>query len=308
MARVDSQVVLDLHGARAVEGVDIDALESFLEHLRGALREFYRAQQGDLIARKGGRPAAKEVAASAFRLVSFRTGSGIAELAPSLPRAGVELELDDTGEPLSMTTLRGLMAAVDEGRELPDPVWDELSSARRAIGDDGRFGVCLPNGTGRTITIDQARLSTLKRRDSPDMEQPLQITGRLHMIEADPPNRRVGVRAQDGVDWTCTYPDHLHPLVTQLIERLVRISGTGRRMTPATGRCRIEGLQTIPEFTQDALFSDEPHSLEELQREQGIVEPQGLDALVAEPAIDQSDREADERFLEAVLSDVLPRQ
>jgi hypothetical protein len=93
-----SNVVLDLHGARAREGVDIDALESFLSHLRAALREYWRAGQGE-IPRKGGRPAAREAAASAFRLVEFHTGSGIATLAPTTASDvdGGDLPLDDRG-------------------------------------------------------------------------------------------------------------------------------------------------------------------------------------------------------------------
>jgi len=39
-----SRVVLDLHGARAPRGVDIDALESFLANFRTAVREYARAR------------------------------------------------------------------------------------------------------------------------------------------------------------------------------------------------------------------------------------------------------------------------
>lgn len=60
-----SRVVLDLHGARARKGVDIDALEAFLAHFRSALREYARAGEG-ATARKGGRPFARETAAAAF--------------------------------------------------------------------------------------------------------------------------------------------------------------------------------------------------------------------------------------------------
>jgi hypothetical protein len=303
MAKVDSKVVLDLHGARAIQGVDIDALETFLEHFRAALREFYRAGQAGAISRKGGRPHAKDAAASAFRLVRFRTGSGIAELAPSLPRPDDELALADTGEELSMTTLRQLMAAVHEERPLPDPVWEELSSARRAMGEDGSFGVRLRQEQRRKLLIDEARLQRLKPSDVQSVDSPVRIIGRLHMIEADPPNRRVGVRAQDGVDWTCSYPDRLHPLVTQLVERLVRLDGIGRRMSAATGRCQVEDLEAIPEYSQDALFSDDPPSVARLQADQGIDRPQGLESLVG---ADWNDEEADDRFLEAVLSDVTP--
>ncbi len=293
-----SRVVLDLHGERARRGVDIDALETFLVHFRSALREYERASQG-AIARKGGRSFAREAAASAFRLVKFRTGSGIAELEPSIAGddARPDMMLDDTGEALAVTTLGGLLGAVDAEERLPDPVVEALGSARRAMGDDGSFGVKI-TGKRRVerVLIDATRMRRLQRPEPDSTEMPVSVTGRLHMIEANPPNRRVGVRAQDGINWTCTYPDHLHPVVTKLIERLVRLSGTGRRLTAATGRLDIERLDPIPEQAQDALFSRETVPEAQLRVEQEIEKPQGLRALVDEH---WEDDDAARRFLEA---------
>jgi hypothetical protein len=295
-----SKIVLELHGARARKGVDIDALESFIENFRAALREYFRAGHGD-IAKRGGHPSARDAAAAAFRLVEFRTGSGIATLEPTLPGDGdVDgLALDDTGETLAVTTLRGLLDAIDSGERLPDPVVEALGSARRAIGDDGSFGVELggeaDNRPPAKVVIDEDLVKRLQRPADDTQDATIRVTGRMHMIEVDPPNRRVGIRAQDGIDWTCSYPDEMHALVTTLIERLVVIEGTGRRVTPATGRLRIE---PIPEHAQDALFTVERVGVEQLRAEQAIDHPQGLDALVDD---EWEDDEASRLFLDATL-------
>lgn len=295
-----SIVVLDLHGSRAQEGVDIDALESFLGHFRGALREYARAGQG-AISRKGGRPYARESAAAAFRLTELHAGSAIATLVPSVPgdSDGADLLLDDRSEALAVATLRGLLDAVDADERLPDSVVEALSSARRAIGDDGSFGVKITDARQiPRLLIDEERMERLQRPAPGPTDVAVSLTGRLHMIEADPPNRRVGVRAQDGVDWTCTYPDHLHTLVTTLIERLVWVTGSGRRLTAATGRLCIDGLDPIAEYPQDALFTVETIPVDQLRAEQQITQPQGLGALVDEH---WTDDEESRRFLEATL-------
>jgi hypothetical protein len=118
------------------------------------------------------------------------------------------------------------------------------------------------------------------------------------MIEVDQPGRRVGIRGQDGVDWTCAYRDDLHPLVTTLIERLVRVEGVGRRTSSATGRLAISCVELIPEHSQDPLFTVETLPVEQLLAEQAISGPQGLDALV-DP--EWEDDEESRLFLEATL-------
>lgn len=297
-----SRVILDLHGARARRGVDIDAFEAFLEHFRGALREYARAGEGT-IPRKGGRPLAREAAAAAFRLVEFHPGSGVATLAPSVSSTADSDDLlpGEPGEALAVTTLRGLLGgAVDASERLPGPVVEALGSARRAMGEDGSFGVKITGDREvPRVLFDEMSMKRLQRPSEPDTtDVAVTVTGRLHMIEADPPNRRVGIRAQDGVDWTCTYPDHLHPLVTTLIEWLVRTTGTGRRLTPTTGHLRIDRLDAIPEHAQDALFTVETIPVGQLRAEQEIEQPQGLDALVDET---WEDDEESRLFLEATL-------
>jgi hypothetical protein len=285
--------------------VDIDALETFLERLRTALREFARAGAG-AVPRKGGRPTGREAAVTAFRLVEFHTGSGIATLEPSVPTdpAALGLQLDDTGEPPSVATLRALVGALHARRKLPDPVVDALAGAQRAMGDDGSFGIAVSDG-GQIprVVIDPDRVNELRQAAAEPVDAKLTVTGRLHMIEADLPNRRVGIRAQDGTDWTCTYPDELHAVVTKLVERLVRVSGTGRRTGAVSGRFRIETLDAIEEVAQETLFTVDTIPDAQLRAEQRIDAPQGLSTLVDE---DWKDDEEGRRFLEATLGSTLP--
>jgi hypothetical protein len=213
-------------------------------------------------------------AAAAFRLVEFHTGSGIATL--ESVRVVDELGVLDAGEGLSLSTLRALLGTIEAGERMPDPILESLGRARRAIGDDGSFGVAIGGDSplSRTV-IDEQPIDRLRRPAGKGGETALRVTGRLHMIETDQPQRRIGIRAQDGVDWTCSYPDDLHRLVTTLIEQLVRVTGTGRRLTATAGRLRIEHIEAIPEHVQDVLFTDEPVPLEQLRAEQGIERLQG---------------------------------
>jgi hypothetical protein len=298
-----TRVVLDLHGARAQQGVEIDAFETFFVHFRSALREFFRAGRG-AIPRSGGRPAARDAAAAAFRLVEFRTGSAIATLEPALPGDLTAADSTlDRGEALSITTLQSLLIAIHADERLPAPVVEALGSARRAIGDDGCFGVEISGSRqAPRVVIDQERMKRLQP-GSRSEDIPTSVTGRLHMIEVDQPGRRVGIRAQDGVDWTCSYPDEMHLIITTLIERLVRVEGVGRRVTAATGRLAITRLEPIPEHTQDVLFTVATVPLEQLLTEQQIDRPQGLDALVDEH---WEDDEESRLFLEATLGSTRP--
>jgi hypothetical protein len=282
--------------------VDIDALETFFRHFRTALREYARARASE-ISHKGGRPTGRDQAATAFRLVDFRTGSGIATLDPTMsPDDDMRVPMAPGEETLSETSLRALLDDVHAERAVSAPVVAALSNARKAMGDDGNFGVTvLGDRPIPKVVIDAARIERLER--TPPTATPTQqtIAGRLHMVETDLPNRRVAVRAQDGIDWTCTYSDDLRPLVARLVERLVRITGTGRIMSSASGRLEISTIEPIVEPVQDPLFTAETIPLEELRAAQGIAGPQGLDALI-DP--EWSDDEESRRFIEATLGAV----
>jgi hypothetical protein len=179
---------------------------------------------------------------------------------------------------------------------------ESLSGARRAIGDDGSFGVQFASDPGAPrVVIDEHAVALLRQPQPETEESTFTMTGRLHLIEADPPNRRVGIRAPDGTDWTCTYSDRLHSVVTKLVEHLVRVSGTGRRLTQQTGRLQIEHLEQVVEHTQDALFTVETIPLEQLRAEQHVGGPQKLAVLVDD---EWEDDEQGRRYLDAILGDV----
>ena len=74
--------------------------------------EYDRSLRGTL-ARRGGHPDARDLAASSFRLIGFQIGSGIATLTPARPLESddANLPLDDSGEDLSLSTIVGLLSA-----------------------------------------------------------------------------------------------------------------------------------------------------------------------------------------------------
>lgn len=299
MAERDDRVVIDLHGERAQRGVELDALESFIDQFRRALREFERHERS-AIALKTGSPGAESRAATAFRLVRFRTGSGIATLEPVLPT--VEEQLDTGDEPSPNRTLRGLVDAI-ESRDVPLQVLDALEGARRAVGKDGSFGVkttSSPSSGVTRVVVDSATVAALRerQRELAEHERDLSIAGFLHLIELEDEARRVGVRTPDGVDWACTYDETLEPVVMRLLKSLVRVSGYGRRTGPASGRLNVDSIEAVPVPEQTEFFTDVPRPMNELLREQSVLAPQGLSALTDPEWGD--DAEADERFLEAL--------
>lgn len=304
MASRDPKIVLDLHGSRAARGVELDALEEFIEQFRRALREFARSQRGEMAAR-GGHPDAQDAAATAFRLVKFRTGSGVATLEPvplaDDPDGESVLGLGDVESRASLT-LRGLLDAVEGEEAVEPPVVEALASARKAIGPDGHFGIKRAGEKQRTV-IDEARIEGLRRRneDLAEEDRWLSVTGRLHFIEVDFPQRRVGVRAPDGTDWVCSYDETIKALVTTLIEKLVTVEGEGRKVSPKGGRLTVSRIEALPEYPQDELFTDEPVPLAQLRSTQGVEAPQGLAALIDPEWVDD---EAGQSYLEATLHDV----
>lgn len=86
--------------------------------------------------------------------------------------------------------------------------------------------------------------------------------------------------------------------MVNLVERLVRVNGVGRLMSPTSGRIEIETIEPIIEPVQDALFTLEPVPLESLRARQGIAGPKGLDSFI-DP--DWPDDDESRCFLEATL-------
>jgi hypothetical protein len=292
------QVVVELHGSRARAGVELDALENFIEYFRRALRDFDRQRRGEMVGR-GGHPDVRDAAATAFRVVKFRTGSGILTLEPATPPTDLDEHglLDDV-EHRATATLRELLDAVSTGDLLSPQVLEALANATRSMGDDGKFAV-KPPGRRRPVVIDESRLERLRAPSSTESTT-LSVTGRLHLIEVDEPMRRVAVKAPDGVDWSCLYPLELKPVVMGAVEKIVRVGGRGRKITPLSGRMEVERIEVVPEYPQDELFTTVAVPAAELEHRQGISAPQGLAAL-SDP--DWEDDEAAKRFLEATLGE-----
>ena len=299
MATQDQRIVLTLCGERATRGVPLDGLETFIDEFRRALREFERT----LSAREHevgrmGQPGTRSKAATGFRLVHFKTGSGIAELEP--------LELDSADEQLAPTeptsnrNLRLLLEAVRERRPMSPRVVDALDGARKALGRDGSIGVEFASQKGTTFYVDKQQIERLEAAASFESDpKEITVSGRLHLIEVEQPGK-VEIRAGDGVNWTATYEDSLKPTVLRLVDSVVRANGVGTRTAHNRGQMELRGLEVLPKFEQTDLFTREQIPTADLERQQGITRPQGLAAFQIPDWVDD---DASRDYLAMVLDE-----
>lgn len=278
VANPDHQVVLELYGEKASRGVELDSLEGFIEHFRRALREYERwttAHEEEI--GRSGQPKARTKRSTGFRLVFFKTGSGLATLEPT--EAVEEDERLVAQEPPSLRNLRSLMEAVAEARPLSPPVVQSLAGARKSLGSEGRFGTRLPHQDDEPFYVDAAAIARLEEAVQPEPEiEDLTVVGKLHLLEFEEP-MRVEVRAGNGINWACTYGSELKPLVLSLSESNVRAHGEGRKTGPKSGTMELRGIEPLPEPEQTELFTVEQVPTASLERAQGITRPQGLAAL-----------------------------
>jgi hypothetical protein len=115
----DKQITLTIKGARAQRGVSLSDFESFIDGFLAALSDYDRAGRGEAT-RKSGHPDRRAEAVTAFRLIGFQTGSGIATIEPELVAADDDqLPLADV--PLSFLTLTALAEDLHARRNVPDP-------------------------------------------------------------------------------------------------------------------------------------------------------------------------------------------
>lgn len=289
-------IVIDLHGSKARRGVDLDGLQLFLENFRRTLREFERVSSRRSPVPRTGRPDTAAGLASAFRLIRFEVGSGIATLEPAAPAAGSsQLPLPDVAS-AATANLEGLLEAIDGRGELDDSVLDALEGSRRALGDDGSFGVCVAS-RGRSV-VDAESLQRLRKQVQCLTDEPLTVSGRVHLIEIEEPSK-VAIRATDGTDWICVYRPELEPRVLGLVKQLVWARGTGARTSTGRGRMQLETIDPVPVHVQATLFSERQREATELANEQGVAGPQGL-ASTTDP--EWADDEAGDRFLSFVMA------
>lgn len=290
----DSRITLTLRGARAKRGVTLADFETFIDSFLSALRDYDRAVRGEPT-QKTGHPDKRASAVTAFRLVSFETGSGIATIEPD--GAAVEDDQIVVGDPLlAVVTLRGLVGDLAAGTALPESVVSALEKARRSVGDDGTIEIVEVARPTARITVDAALLGPrAPGRKGASSDDRQSVSGRLHLLDLEPD--RLGIRTSGGAEWMCRYPEEIEERVTGLLGRIVWVEGPGRLTTPQRGAMTIERIEPVDDVEQPALFTVVPIREEALLIRQGISAPQGLDAL-SDP---EWDDEADGAYLAAML-------
>ena len=288
-----TQITLRLEGSRAELGVSLSDFESFIDSFLGALRDFDRDRR-EAPTRKSGRPERRAEAVTAFRLVRFEPGSGIATIEPELVSIHEQEQLPLEEIPLSLENLLAMADEIDAGAVLPEPVTDALAKACRAFGADGSIAIHLP-GRPRPTVIDMARLGHGAPIGSEPEREVRSVSGRLHLLDVEPD--KLAIRTSSGVDWTCRYPERLEPKVKQLVDKLVWVEGPGRRVSSLRGTMTIERIDVVEQGDQSMLFTLERVPDSELVDQQGIEQPQGLHS-IADP---EWDDERDDAYLAALL-------
>lgn len=284
-------ITLRLEGARARRGVALSDFETFIYSFIAALRDFDRDRRG-APTRKSGHPEARARAVTAFRLVAFREGSGIATIEPDQAETTFEAEPMVETEPISLANLRALLESVEQEEPLPDSVTEALEKALRSVGDDGSLAIEISGQPAeidvRPVTIDLGRLQRIRAAEqTPAPRKVSSISGRLHQVDFEPD--RLAVRASDGVDWVCSFPEALENQVATLVNRVVWARGTGVQQSPRRGTMALTAIEAIDDGIQTSLFTAEPIPLAHLETSQGITRPQGFGVLVATDWTDEDD-------------------
>lgn len=290
----DNQITLTIKGARAERGVSLSDFESFIENFLAALRDYDRAGRGEPT-RKSGHPDRRAEAVTAFRLVGFQTGSGVATIEPELVSADDDqLPVDDV--PLSLATLRALADDLAAGRSVPEPVFDALSKTCRSVGADGSFAIEIGDTATGPIIVDSGLLDRVAlAHDVTEDQEVRSVSGRLHLLDLEPD--RLAIRTASGVEWSCRYPEALEERVKSLLDRIVWVAGSGRLTSPLRGTMTIVRIEPV-DVEQSALFTTAPVDEDELLARQGIAGPQGLEAM-SDP---EWDDETDDAYLAALVS------
>jgi hypothetical protein len=237
-------------------------------------------------------------------LVAFRPGSGIATIEPDLAPPDSDTEAMVDAEPAQVANLRAMLACVEEEQALPESVAESLERACRTFGGDGSITVDMDDPRepeqqqpSYSVVIDGARLERIRKAaSSPPTPEVETISGRLHQVDFEPD--KLAIRASDGVDWVCEYPEELEAQIETMVNRLVWGRGVGALLSPRRGTMKLVEIKRIEQGMQTDLFSSELVSDEQLAAEQGIHGPQGLAALAAAEWTD-----ADDAYLAALTED-----
>jgi len=295
MTEVDNQqITLTIKGARAEHGVSLSDFESFIDSFLAALRDYDRAGRGEPT-KKSGHPDRRAEAVTAFRLIGFQTGSGIATIEPQLVSANDD-QLPVNEVPLSLVTLRALADDLAAERSVPEPVLDALGKACRSVGADGSVAIGIGAAATEPIVVNSGLLDRVALAHNAVADEEVRsVSGRLHLLDLEPD--RLGIRTAGGVEWSCRYPEALEEHVKSLLDRIVWVEGSGKLTSPLRGSMALERIEPV-DVEQSALFTSSTVDEDELLARQGLVEPQGLNAL----SDYQWDDETDDAYLAALLS------
>jgi hypothetical protein len=290
----DKQITLTIKGARAERGVSLSDFESFIDSFLAALRDYDRAGRGQQ-PKKSGHPDRRAEAVTAFRLVGFQTGSGIATLEPELVSADEDDEALFDEEPISLTTLKALTADLSSQRAVPPSVIESLRKACRAVGSDGSVSIALPGTASQPLLVDTELLERVANASTgPEQSRVTTVSGRLHLLDLEP--NRLGIRTAGGVEWLCRYPESLEQRVKAMLDRVVWVEGSGTLTSPLRGTMTINRIESV-NLEQSPLFTIEQIDEHVLASQQGISAPQGLSSL----AMLDWDDASDEPYLAALL-------
>jgi hypothetical protein len=288
----DNQIRLTIKGARAERGVSLSDFESFIDHFLAALRDYDRAGRGEPT-RRSGHPDRRAEAVTAFRLVGFQTGSGIATIEPE-PVSAEDDQLPVGDAPLSLATLRELADDLAAGRTVPEPVLDALGKACRSVGADGSVKIELARA--RPLVVDRGLIDRVALATSTATDNEISsVSGRLHLLDLEPD--RLGIRTAGGAEWSCRYPEALEERVKSLLDRIVWVEGSGKLTSPLRGSMTIERIEPV-DVEQSTLFTAGTIDEDQLLARQGISAPQGLESL-SDP---EWDDETDDAYLAALLN------
>jgi hypothetical protein len=259
-----------------VRGVSLSDFETFIDNFLAALRDYDRVRRG-AHPKKSGHPEQRAKAVTAFRLVKFRPGSGVATLEPDLDERATESLFDEVAP--AIDNLHQLIEEFENREPLPPPVTDALERACKSLGADGSIKVELPKKIeSRIADITPAALDEIRAKTSaPEWREVNSVSGRLHLLDVEPD--KIGIREASGVDWTCQYPEELEHRVLELAGQLVWASGVGRQTSAQRGSMTIDRIEPIDQGAQVSFWSKEPADLNVLAVTQRVRGPQDLSSL-----------------------------
>ena len=168
----NTQITLRLGGSRAEHGVSLTDFENFIDSFLAALRDYDRGRRGEPM-RKSGHPDRRAEAVTAFRLVRFAPGSGIATIEP-------ERLMSSDDQPPCSTTRRFRLPSITFARSSMRSRLASRSGARERRAREGlsfvgkrlvRSRSSSPHIRASTGTIDIPQFERLGRIEHAEPEE-----------------------------------------------------------------------------------------------------------------------------------------